>query len=481
MRGQGQATSLASLNRIRRVAGRPGDRYPVLCVDEAGLPVAAPAEWYRLRTERNEPRSTSDTYLTHILAVLTAFRDQDVRWNDRPEVVRRAFIRFLRKQLRLRISRDAVDGVRYTLTARTPVGPSTVNVLRAALRDFYAIMGEEEVGLYRHENPFDSQLLRRLNRVRAEARAGGDIPAPADGEQGARRQPSAFVRADRRHDWQPDQRIAAQAILDGIFAVVEAVVAAPDVTARDKAILLLLRYTGPRAFEVITLTVGGYRARGVTGLIRVTNKGDQGRLVKTLAFEAQPRVQEQLDRYLGHERPAWDKRGRRRLADIGTNEPFFLTRGGDPYTYDAFYYHWRKHYPQHRQRCPIAFTLHDIRHAFVTEHLLRLREEQRVNGHDNTWRLERKASFGRDIMGWRDPTVIETYDHTIDQREGLARLAAQQQGRPIVPIAPRVPPASAHSPTTPSPVAPSLTTPYGEGFLARLDRYQRRQGEGGRE
>src|SRR5215212_2528314 len=102
MRGQGQATSLASLNRIRRVAGRPGDRYPVVCVDASGLPVAAPAEWYRLRTERNEPRATSDTYLTHILAVLTAFRDQDVRWNDRPEVVRQAFIRFLREQLRLR-------------------------------------------------------------------------------------------------------------------------------------------------------------------------------------------------------------------------------------------------------------------------------------------------------------------------------------------------------------------------------------------
>ncbi len=53
---------LVAMSRIRRVAGRPTDRYPVVCVDAAGRPAPAPMEWHRLRAARNEPCSTSDTY-----------------------------------------------------------------------------------------------------------------------------------------------------------------------------------------------------------------------------------------------------------------------------------------------------------------------------------------------------------------------------------------------------------------------------------
>lgn len=416
--------------RIRHIPGGAGAYYPVLCVDEAGLPVPAPSEWYRLRTIRSEPRTTSDTYLTHILAVLSAFREYGVRWDAEPEAVRRAFVHYLRRKLHLRVSADSLDGVRYDLTAQTPVSPSTVNVLRAALRDFYAVMREEEVGLYRHANPFDSQILRDLNRVRAEARARGDVAEPAAGERAALRQPSAFARAQKRHEWRADHRLAMPDVLAGIFAVVEAIVADPAVAARDKAILLLLRHTGPRASEAIAVTVGGYRASGVWGQIRVTNKGDRGRLVKTLAFAAQPRIQLELNRYLAEERPRWTK-STARLADLPTDAPLFVTARGTPYTYDAFYHHWRRWYRAHRHRCPLPIGPHDLRHAMVTEFLLHLRTAQSASGHDETWRLERRATFGRDIMGWRDPQTIETYDHAIDEAEAWGLLATVQRGEPV--------------------------------------------------
>jgi integrase len=478
-----QDKTLASMGRIRRVTGRPGDYYPVLCLDEDGRPVPAPAEWYRLRAERKEPRSTSDTYLAHILVVLTAFREQGVRWNDEPKVVRTAFVRFLRQKLHLRVGRDTLDGHRYALTAQTPVSPSTVNVLRAALRDFYAVLGEEEVGLYRHANPFDSQLLLDLNRVRAEARARGDIPLPEAAEGAATRQPSAFVRAKKGQPWQLDHRLATPAVLNGIFAVVEAMVADPDVAARDKAILLLLRYTGPRAFEAITMTAGGYRARGISGLIRVTNKGAHGRLVKTLAFAAQPRVQEQLDRYLAEERPRWTKAPGVPLAAVPDTAPFFVTARGQPYNYDAFYYHWRRRYRACRDLCPLPIGPHDIRHAMVTDYLLRLRDEQRIKGHDDAWRLEQKTVFGRDIMGWSSAQPIETYDHAIEEAEAWGLLAAQQRGDPIGSVAqPGLSDTTANGASAEVPLpgaSPTTVSGYDSDVLARIVRYQGGQVEGG--
>lgn len=164
-RGAAPAAVLASMSSIRRVAARPGDRYPVACLDAAGRLVHAPMEWYRFRAARNEPRSTSDTYLKHLLPALSDFSEQGVLWNDRPEVVRDAFVDFLSRKLQ-RVQRDKPDGERYALTAATPVSTSTVNVLRAAVMNFYEIMAEKTVGLYRYKNPMTFEVLQALNRVR---------------------------------------------------------------------------------------------------------------------------------------------------------------------------------------------------------------------------------------------------------------------------------------------------------------------------
>ncbi len=479
---------LADMSSIRRVAARPGDRYPVVCLDATGRPVPAPMEWYRVRAERNEPRGTSDTYLTHILAVLTHFEERGIRWNDPPAVVRKAFVHFLRHKLGLRVGRDKLDGWRYEPTAKTPIAPSTVNVLRAALKNFYGVMAEEEVGLYPYANPLESQVLKELNRVRDDAHARGELPTDTtrgtwSAAQG--RQPSAFVRAKKKHLWQPDAHLSARDVLAGIFAVVEAIVADPDLPERDRAILLLLRYTGPRAFEPATLTVGGYRALGRSGLVRVTNKGAQGRPAKTLAFEAQPRIQGALDAYLRDERPRWDKAGRHRLADVDDEEAFFLTRRGDAYNYDALYYHWRRHYARHRRLCPLPISPHDIRHAFVTEHLLRLREEQQLNGYDDAWRVERRRTFGSDIMGWSGEETIEVYDHAIDALEEWGRVAAQQRGDAIVrdpgrPLPPTPPVAAdAATPSATEPTAAPRKGGYSADFLAGIGRYGTEQGRKG--
>jgi hypothetical protein len=484
-----QTSVLAAMSRIRRVAARPGGRYPVICVGADDRLVPAPMEWYRLRAERNEPRSTIDTYLGHILAVLTHFEEQGVRWNDEPKVVRTTFVHFLRHKLRLVVQRDELDGWRYQPTTKTPLAPSTINVTRAALKNFYGVMAEEEVGYYPFANPLESQVLKELNGVRDAAQARGELPTGTTrGAWSAApwRQPSAFVRAKKQHEWQPDARLSARDVLAGIFAVVEAIVADPDLAERDKAILLLLRYTGPRAFEPATMTVGGYRGRGRTGLLKVTSKGAQGRLVKTLAFEGQPRIQGHLDRYLRDERPRWDRDNRSRLADVRDDEPFFLTRRGDAYNYDALAYHWGGHYARHRHLCPLPISLHDIRHAYVTEHLLRLREEQELNGHDDAWRLEQRRTFGADIMGWHGEETIAIYDHAIDELEGWGRVAAQQRGDAIVRdprrALPPTPPGAAGA-ATPAGTEPPDPAPrkggYSAEFLARIERHGTEQGRKG--
>lgn len=484
--GAAQSAALAAMSRIRRVAGRPGGRYPVVCVGADGRPVPAPMEWYRLREERNEPRSTSDTYLGHILAVLTHFGERGVRWNDEPKVVRATFVHFLQHKLGLKLSKDELDGWRYQPTDKTPLAPSTINVTRAAMKNFYGVMAEEEIGLYPFANPLESQVLVELNRVRDAAQARGELPTNTTrgaGSAAQGRQPSAFVRAKKKHLWQPDAHLSARDVLAGIFAVVEAIVADPDLPERDRAILLLLRYTGPRAFEPATLTVGGYRALGRTGLLRVTSKGAHGCLVKTLAFEGQPRIQGHLDRYVRDERPRWDRENRLRLADVKDDEPFFLTRRGAAYNYDALAYHWCRHYARHRRLCPLPISLHDIRHAFVTEHLLRLREEQELNGYDDAWRVERRRTFGADIMGWSGEETIEVYDHAIDALEEWGRVAAQQRGDAIVrdpgrPLPPTTPPvaADAATPAAPEPTAAPRKGGYSADTLARIERYGTEQG-----
>src|SRR5215469_124175 len=131
---------LAELTHISRVAGKPGDPYETIFVNQHGSPVVSLTEWYRLRNHLG-PRSTRNTYLTCLLPYLSFLEEQACPWNAPPQQLRSVFIAFYRDRLGCQIH-PGKDGasVKIIPTRDTPLRPSTLRVLRAALRDFYVVL-----------------------------------------------------------------------------------------------------------------------------------------------------------------------------------------------------------------------------------------------------------------------------------------------------------------------------------------------------
>ena len=284
-----------------------------------------------------------------------------------------------------------------------------------------------ETGLYAHANPLTSEVLTRLKHVQEQAVDNRGAPdyAGIRGESRARsrRRPTAFIHQARAEEWAPDGRTDTATVRAGMHAALDAMIDGRDIGLRERAVLLLLRYTGARVHEVAGLSVGGYRRDGVVGRARVVNKGSFGREVKTIDFSAAPIVQRALTRYLREERPRHDPHGRARLADVADDEPFFLTDRGTPYTPRTFYWHWYRLYPRVRRHCPVPFAPHDIRHLFITEYLLLARQRF---GHNEMAYRDAKEAFGQ-YMGWRSLRTIEVYDHSSDREQTLLLVAELQR------------------------------------------------------
>ncbi len=420
----------ASLSGMRVIKGDPGDAFPLLIVDRQGLLVPHAAEYYRLRLLECEPRSTTDTYLGHLLPVLSFLSEAGRDWAAPPREVRQSFFMFLRQELHCTVSPDTdLDGFRYAVTKETPVSESTLRGIVAALRDFYRLM--RRAGYYAHENPFESALLRELNRVRARAleNAGAPDHAGIRSEPWAAsgRRPSAFFRAAKKADWSPDMRIGLPAVVQGLADAADCMMRDPRLSLRDRAVIGLLRHTGARASEITDMTVGGYRSftrDGILGEARVKNKGSGGVEEKRIDFGAATDLQDTLRRYIEKERPRLDPDGRKRLADVSNDAPLFLTSNGTPYGCECFKWHWRKVYPQARKLCPVDFSPHDLRHLLVTELLIMARERWDKGNPDYA---DQKRVIATGVMWWADPSTIEVYDHSVDKVDALGLLADLQR------------------------------------------------------
>jgi len=233
----------------------------------------------------------------------------------------------------------------------------------------------------------------------------------------------------RRGEWKPDLRKELGDVRSGIHTILDAMMESREISCREKIILELLRNTGARLHEVVLLTVGGYRNQGIAGQAQIVSKGSLGREVKTIYFAHHPSVMRLLTRYLEQIRPGWDTQGRSRLDVMEDGDPLFLTERGTPYSVKSFYYHWYKHYPSFRSLCPVTFSPHDIRHLFITEFLIMLRQDCGAGtDHFDTERYQReREAFGSTIMGWRSVHTIDVYDHSRDGEHTLQVLALMQQ------------------------------------------------------
>lgn len=424
-RDAGRYVSSAGMRLIR---GSPADPYQLIVVDRQGLPVAPLTIWYRLRAQPG-PNRTRDTYLRYLLPVWAFFAERGWAWDAAPCEVQRYLVTFHQERLACLVSPDsALDGYTVATTRETPLCASTLRGVRAALRDFYGTM--REARLYAYANPLDSAILTRLKREHLRALANGGAPDHAGirGESRVRsfRRPTSIFRDRHPRPWSPDARLGTPAILQGLQRALAAMLAHPHLTLRDRAILLLLRYTGARVHEIVGLSVGGYRSftpHGILGQAYVADKGSGGQEIKRIDFSAAPEVQRVLIRYLRQERAQHDPLGRSRLDALRDDDPLFLTARGTPYTYTAFRWHWRRLYRQVRTSCPIPFAIHHIRHLHVTELLLLARARY---GPGSPRYADQKLAIAR-LMGWQSPQTIDTYDHTLDEIEALGLLADLQR------------------------------------------------------
>jgi len=426
-----QERHLTTLSHVRRVRGRLNDPYEVIFLDQYDQIIVPLTEWYRLRKDQG-PKSTRETYLTCLQPFLTFLVDRSCPWNASPEQLRSALIDFHRDRLGCHIHlRREQDGFEIVPTRDTPICDSTLRVMRAALRDFYLVL--KEAGLYAFSNPLSSEVLVALKREYLQGLVNRGAPDQAgirgESHEQSRRLPTAFIRYPKAKEWQPELRKELADVRAGIHAVLDSMMDSPHISLREKAVLELLRNTGARLHEVVSMTVGGYRNAGIAGQAHVIDKGSHGRTIKTIYFGHNPKVQHHLSAYLDQMRPLHDLHKRTKITELGSDEPLFLTRRGTAYSVKDFYYFWYKYYLPLQMKCPVRFSPHDIRHLFISEFLLILRQECGVGTtqFDSERYLREREGFASTIMGWRSSRTIDIYDHTRDAEGTLQVLATYQQ------------------------------------------------------
>lgn len=419
-----------TLSRISRIPGKPGDPYEVIFVNQAGQPIVPLTEWYRLCQDRG-PKSTRETYLMCLQPYLSFLDEQACPWNAPPERLRPLLIAFHRDRLGCQIH-PGKDGERIEIvpTRDTPLRPSTLRVLRAALRDFYLVL--KDAGLYAFANPLTSEVLVVLKREQTRSLANRGAPDHAgireETREQSRRRPTAFIRHPNDQGWKPELRKELADVREGMHRVLDTMLDSKGVSPREKAVLELLQNTGARLHEIVLMTVGGWRNEGIAGQAQVMNKGSYRREIKTIYFDYNPKVQQVLITYIDQVRPLYDLQKRTKLSELGDHEPLFLTEHGTPYSMKSFYWHWYRHYAPLASLCPVRFSPHDIRHLFITEYLIRLKRACQVgtDQFDEEDYLQAREAFGSLVMGWRSVNTINIYDHSRDGEKALSLLANYQ-------------------------------------------------------
>lgn len=413
----------ASTCGLRKVAGSPGGRYEIIIVDSAGSPISHLTEWYRLRKQPGGD-GTRRTYLNFLLPFFAYVFRKGAAWNGEPEHIRSLVKAFLRDEVVCQVTPDMdVDGYRIQLTGASPLAQSSLRVLCAALRDFYAVMAD--AGLYAYSSPMHSDLLSAWKRehLKQTRNAGAPEHAGTRGETQEEnwKHPTAYFRQKRGLPWKPtlalEPELALQRVRDAIASMIRQ---AP--TQRDRVILMLLNYTGARLSEILGLTAGGYRKDKHACRAKIIDKGSCEREEKTIYFT--PAIERALIQYIRTERARHDQQGRKRIDQLADNEPLFLTRRGTAYRRGSFYYHWRIWLAavppdKHTEKLgPVAFAPHDIRHAYVTWIVRQMKQRYKKDAE--------KLSTLREVfqrrMAWRSPLTIKCYDHSDSEREKLEQF-----------------------------------------------------------
>ncbi len=370
----------------------------LICADPDGLPFPEGQAFYHWLVDDNacEP-VTAHNYLQAVVPFLTFlwFGCPSLRYTAPAEQLRHSVRDYLKGELGCAV-RPHRNGNFQVRVSRTMTGPS-VRLFLTALRQFYtcAILK----GWYTDPNPlvWAAQLAPSVGLFLPQMPPSSGMTLPEDRKG---RMPETYFCVISG-DWQPH-------ILDDPNLPKRLLTAFAQ--RRDQLIARILFESGARVSEVLGLTLGDWRRRGLRERALAVNKGSRGARVKEIWWSST--TAQSLRNYVNEDRRHSDSR-RRRLEDLPDSVGLFLTQAGKPYTYAAFYWNWQ----MACQKAQVHVTPHQARHWFVTMALCKfesLAAEKRE--------AARQALIA--YMGWRNSETLQAYDHHIHQLNFVSTHAA---------------------------------------------------------
>lgn len=373
-----------------------------ICADPESMPFPEGQAFYLWMVDDNTCESgTAVNYLNAILPFQTFLwlGSPSLRYTASSEQIRSRVRDYLKEKLGCVVRPHRAGNFRVQAT-QGMTAPS-VRLFLTALKRFYtcAILK----GWYADGNPLTwispLAILKQEFQPRMPPQSGMTLPENKKG-----RMPETYFCVVSG-DWEPhilDDPNLPKLLLTG-FA-----------QSRDRLIARILFESGARVGEVLGLTLGDWRSRGLCERALATNKGSRQVRVKEIWWSSA--TAQALRNYVNVERRECDPQ-RHRLEDLPDSAPLFLACTGKTYTYAAFYANWQKAC----QKTHLQVTPHQARHWFVTLSLHKF-ESLAVEKRE----AARQALIA--YIGWRNPDTLQAYDHHISQlnfaptHAALARL-----------------------------------------------------------
>ncbi len=380
-----------------------------ICADPDGLPFLEGQLFRAWLIDDNACQpATADKYLKTILPFFTFL------WFGRPPLRYTAPAIEIRSRIRDYLKEKLGCAVRphrqgnYTVSTLKPTSNQSVRLWLVALRRFYecAILK----GWYADVNP----LLWVKRLVPSEHTWIPSMP-PASGltfpDKRRGRVPDTFF-CFLSGDWRP-QILEDPALPHQLI---------PAFTRRrDQLIARILFQSGARISEVLALTMGDWRRLALRNRALATNKGSHGDRVKEVWWSGE--TTQLLRHYVETDRRQCDRLGRG-LDNLPDDAQLFVTDDGDPLTYFAFYYHWRKACA----KAGLRLHPHQARHWFVTMAL------RRIQALPDPLKREAHRQALITYVKWKSPETIRAYDHHLQLTEFASTheaLVLLVEGKPL--------------------------------------------------
>ena len=426
-----------------RTVARPegvSSRYALLVVDGDGRPHLPLTQFYH-DTQQALSDGTSRTYLHTLLPYFTYLATDSWRhehgdwWDSEPAVVRESVRDYLIHQLGCKVRRHQT----YELVALTACSPSTVRVFLFALKQFYTVGCR--IGWYPYEHPLLDPVARLMQDLEREEQDLFGQPRRMSQHSGV--EPPTQRHASDNYFRLVEATWVPQPIDDPMLhkRLLEASRTA-RLTLRDQIVVRLAYESGARIREILCLTVGDWRARGLNQEATTFSKGSRGRRVKVIRFS--PETAKMLRQYTNTDRARLDRESRR-LEQLEDLDPLFLSARRKPYDYAAFLSNWNKLC----RAADIDLHVHGLRHWYTTQ-AMHVIAEAASSPEDLALRKEALVRY----MAWRSPETLKAYEHAL-QLQNYTQMHEALLARLYDPVHPNVAP---HQEGTASPqvVSPSV-------------------------